>query len=204
MKIEEYLADPCGASSLPYWKTKSLAIPENITIMKDDEFIKSQHNGNDEPYFKLINDLRTIREPVLPKGFEIVQCSIGDFVKQINLCYSQEHLSTEELLSYKSHSVYRSDLWLSVSDAENGAIVATGIAELDASIGEGILEWIQVLPEYRRKGLGTFLICELLKRMRDQARFVTVSCRMNNECMPLALYKACGFTNPVIWHILID
>ena len=29
--------------------------------------------------------------------------------------------------------------------------VATGIAELDTRIGEGILEWIQVSPKYRRR-----------------------------------------------------
>ena len=204
MKIEEYLADPCGASALPYWKTETVSVPKNVTVMRDDVFDDSVYNGKDEPFFKLIHDLQAIREPILPKGFALVPCSIEDYVKQINACYTQEHLSAEALLSYRSHPVYRPNLWLAVADTESGALAATGIAELDARIGEGILEWIQVLPVYRRKGLGAFVVCELLRRMRSQAVFATVSGRVRNETAPFALYEACGFTNPVIWHVVTD
>ncbi len=51
---------------------------------------------------------------------------------------------------------------------------ATGIAEFDVRIGEGILEWIQVSPEYRNRGLGAFVVNELLYRMQGKAGFVTV------------------------------
>ena len=40
--------------------------------------------------------------------------------------------------------------------------MATGIAELDREIGEGVLEWIQVSKDYRRRELGSYLVCELL------------------------------------------
>lgn len=204
MKIEAYLADPCGASALPYWKTETFPVPKHISVIRDDLFNQSLYNGKDEPYFKLIHDLKALKKPILPKGFALVPCSTEDYVNQINACYTQEHLSAEELLSYRAHPVYRPNLWLAVADMESGALAATGIAELDARIGEGILEWIQVLPTYRRKGLGSFVVCELLKRMQDQARFATVSGRVKNETAPFALYKACGFTNPVIWHVVTD
>ena len=202
MNFEEYASNPCKASSLPYWKTVSVTIPENIRVVRDDKFSELQNRGNDEPYFKMVHDLRTVNEPFLPKGYEITQCSIDDFVRHINSCYTYEHITIEELLNYKMHPVYQPDLWISVKDTETGKNAATGIAELDVDNGEGTLEWIQVLPEYRRKGLGTFVVCELLKRMKNKAKFVTVSGRMNNESKPLALYEACGFTNPVIWHII--
>ena len=98
--------------------------------------------------------------------------------------------------------MYRPELWLAVADAENGQIAASGIAELDTRIGEGVLEWIQVSPGCRRKGLGSFVVNELLNRMRNQAAFVTVSGRMNNESNPFQLYRSCGFGSPVIWHII--
>lgn len=33
----------------------------------------------------------------------------------------------------------------------NQQIIATGIAEFDANIKEGIIEWVQVLSEYRNQ-----------------------------------------------------
>jgi GNAT superfamily N-acetyltransferase len=202
MMIEDYLIDPCGASSLPYWKTQSVTIPRNVRIVRDDMFDISQCKGRDEPYFKLLHDLETVKEPVLPKGYELVQCEIEAFADQINACYLHVHLLPEDLLAYMKHPVYRPDLWLAVKDAKSDIIVATGIAELDAHIGEGILEWIQVLPAYRRKGLGSFVVCELLKRMRSQASFATVSGQMNNSSNPFALYESCGFSSPIIWHVI--
>ena len=79
---------------------------------------------------------------------------------------------------------------------------ASGIAELDTDIKEGILEWIQVSPEYRGKGLGKFIVNELLWRMRDKADFVTVSGKVDNPTNPRELYKTCGFADEEIWHVL--
>ena len=204
MDIETYLKDPCGASSLPFWKTESLTVPDNVRIVRDDELDVFHVSGHDETYFKLVHDLRAVKKPVLPDGYEIARCGVGDFADQINSCYRREHVSAEELLAYRSRSVYRPELWIAVSDAESGIIAATGIAELDARIGEGILEWIQVLPGYRRKGLGAYVVCELLRRMRDQASFVTVSGRMDSDSSPFSLYRSCGFTGQVSWHVIRD
>ena len=71
--------------------------------------------------------------------------------------------------------------------------MATGIAELDREIGEGVLEWIQVSKDYRRRGLGSYLVLELLWRMRKAARFVTVSGECENADNPEGLYRKCGF-----------
>lgn len=43
---------------------------------------------------------------------------------------------------------------LAVRDDYKERIVATGIVELDREIGEGVLKWIQVSKDYRRRGLG--------------------------------------------------
>ena len=96
----------------------------------------------------------------------------------------------------------KSDLWLAVKEDCKGRIVATGIAELDREIDEGVLEWIQVSKEYRRCGLGSYLVLELLWRTKKTARFVTVSGRCENTDNPETLYRKCGFCGNDVWHIL--
>ena len=87
-------------------------------------------------------------------------------------------------------------------DTTNGRVVASGIAEVDPGIREGTLEWIQVSPDYRRKGLGRYIVNGLLQRLYGKADFVTVSGKLNNPGNPLALYCSCGFTDCVVWHIV--
>ena len=103
---------------------------------------------------------------------------------------------------YKKRNVYSPDLWIGLKENDSGKLVATGIAEFDQEIKEGVLEWIQVSPEFRRRGLGRFVVNELLIRLVKRADFVTVSGRMNNPNNPYALYLNCGFETPVIWHVV--
>ncbi len=81
---------------------------------------------------------------------------------------------------------------------------AFGLADLDSFMKEGILEWIQVLPEYRGKGIGKALVCELLTRMKGKARFATVSGDCNNINNPIKLYRKCGFVDNSIWYIAYE
>lgn len=201
MNKETYLADPCGASALPLWKTEQTRIPEGMTVIRDDRFDAAQCKGTDEPYFRLIHRLEQIRQPELPAGFSPVSCSTEQFARHIRACYTEEGATAEELEQYRQRPVYDPDLWIAAADPE-GRIAASGIAELDRRTGEGSLEWIQVSPEYRHRGLGRYIVCELLRRLKDKAEFVTVSGRVNNEGNPQALYLACGFGNPVIWHVI--
>ena len=48
MKSEEYLNDPCRASSLPFWKTEKVIIPEHIAVLRDDLFRIADCDGIDE------------------------------------------------------------------------------------------------------------------------------------------------------------
>ena len=56
--------------------------------------------------------------------------------------------------------------------------------------------------KYRGKGIGKFIVNELLQRMKDKASFVTVSGQVNNSTNPQALYRKCGFEGNDIWHIM--
>ena len=198
---DEYLQDPCAASSLPYWKAVSLEMPEGMLAVRDDLFEKEAYPGySDDPYFKLVHSLENVEKPALPPGFCEAEAGFAEFSAHIRRCYGGGP-NADELAGYSLRRVYDPALWIALADAEGG-IAATGIAELDCSIGEGSLEWIQVSPEYRRRGLGVFLVRELLWRMKGRADFVTVSGRVCNGNDPLRLYMRCGFGNKTIWHVL--
>ena len=79
-------------------------------------------------------------------------------------------------------------------NADNGKMAASGIAEYDKACREGFIEWVQVLPEYRRKGFGKRIVDVLLYRLKNiGAEFATVSGNLDNITEPLALYRKCGF-----------
>ena len=203
MKKEIYLANPCKASSLPFWKTNLVKIPEHMkVVLEDDLHGEDTLKYSDERFFKLIHHMQESKRPLLDSKYEMVCCEVSEYAKHIAACYSNIGISTDELLEYRKHAVYDGKLWLAIRERGQSEIVASGIAELDTDIKEGVLEWIQVSPEYRGKGLGKFVVNELLWRMKDRAEFVTVSGKVDNPTNPRELYKACGFTDEKIWHVM--
>ena len=139
--------------------------------------------------------------PVL-NGYSLCEAAIPDFAEHINKCYEDICISVSELQSYVTRAVYSPELWIAVRNDDTGEIVATGIAEMDREIGEGVLEWIQVSRGSRRCGLGSYIVLELLWRMRNTAQFVTVSGQCSNPDKPEELYRKCGFSGNDVWHIL--
>lgn len=203
MKREEYLINPTKASSLTYRKTNEIKLSSNMLILNDEDFDKSLLSEyEDRFYFKMFHDLKYIEEVKLPVSIEFVDCTIKEYANHINECYADEGISDEELGKYQTRAVFDKELWIALYDNEREKIVATGIAEFDRIIKEGSLDWIQVSKEYRKQGYGKIIVCELLKRLKEKADFVTVSGRIDNETKPEILYKKCGFTKKEIWHVL--
>lgn len=200
---EQYLSEPCKAASIPYWKAKSITVPDSMQILHQDDFDEIEYRQYiDEPYFRLRHDLQGLSTPLLPQGYSLCKATLGDFAVHINCCYDDIGITEAELRSYTTRPVYDTALWLAVKDDQTGNIVATGIAELDREIGEGVLEWIQVSKGHRGNGLGSYIVSELLWRMKAKANFVTVSGQCNNITNPEKLYRKCGFTGSDVWHIL--
>lgn len=198
---EEYLQNPCRAASIPYWKAVRISVPENMKILHQDDFcadILEQYA--DEPYFRLIHDLQTEPAPV-PEGYSLCQGTAEEFAAHIQECYGNG-MTAAEVRGFTEREVYCSELWLALRDDRTGRIVATGIGELDREIGESILEWIQVSDEYRGHGLGSYIVTELLWRMKGKAKFATVSGQCDNPTNPEALYRKCGFAGNDVWHVL--
>ena len=204
LSIQSYLNDPCGTSSIPYWKYKRIVVPENIKIVNERDISNSVfHEYTDEPYFRLYHDLKNIQQTTT-REVEVVSAkpSIDEFVRLINASYSDLSVTAEQMESYQQTPAYCPDLWILLKEKGTGTILAGGIADYDKDVGELILEWIQVLPYYRRRGYGQLVVNNLLSKMQRVAKFATVSGKMNDPSNPEGLYRRCGFTGNDIWHIL--
>ncbi len=204
MEKSAYLLDPCGASSLPFWKTNSITIPDDLLILRegDPRLQEACPSYVDTPYFKLIHRLEKTCSPCLPDGFHFIRPNVRDMSRHIAFCYDKERASEDELFAYRQRPTYSPDLWLAILDETMGKIIASGIAEVDRDIREGVLEWIQVSPTHRRRGWGRIIVKELLYRMTGRADFVTVSGKLDDPSDPRAVYASCGFDGEVVWHVL--
>lgn len=201
----EYLTSPCSVASIPYWKLKSISIPNNIKIVHNKDFEPNVYaDYTDDPYFRLYHDLTQVEQPNVD-NVEIVVATpdmIDIFVKIINASYNDLSVTKEQMEGYLDTPVYCADLWVFLKDKNMGDFVGGGIADYDREIGEAIIEWVQVLPTYRGRGYGKIIVNYLLSKMQGMAEFATVSGKVNNATNPEKLYRKCGFTGNDIWHIL--
>ncbi len=205
ISIEDYKKNPCKASSIPYWKTKNLTIPSNIKIIHDNEFDgKLLDNYIDRKFFRLIHDLSNIPEPHIPEiELEIIPPNRTDeLVDMINRSYahSEVRVSKDYIRSLTTTQVYCPGLWIGA--ILNERLTGSIICDFDIEVGEAIIEWLQVLPEYRGRGIASALICKALKTMRGIADFATVSGECDNITNPESVYRSCGFNGDDVWHIL--
>ena len=204
LSLQSYLNDPCGTLSIPYWKYKSIVVPKNMKIVHDKDISNGAfHDYSDEPYFRLYHNLKNIKQ-ITTGEVEIVSTkpSVAEFVQLINASYSDLSVTAAQIESYQRTPVYCPELWILLKEKGTGTILAGGIADYDKDVGELILEWIQVLPNYRRRGYVQLIVNCLLSKMQGIAKFATVSGKVNNSSNPEVLYRKCGFTGNDIWHIL--
>ena len=173
-----------------------------MRIVHDRDYLPDAHYV-DEPYFRLLHPLTEMapRDPAFCcKVAE--EADVPVMAELINRCYDDLSVTAEQMMQYRRTAAFAPELWLIVYDARTKECVGCGIADIDPEAGEGVLEWIQVLPEHRGRGAGKFIVNELLRRMAGTATFATVSGRVNNGTNPERLYRKCGFTGADVWHIL--
>ena len=142
-----------------------------------------------------------------PSGFELVEVDPGTEIQavadMIRACYEDMKIDQAIVQSWTEHPVYDPTLWVWAMDKERGVPAGLGIAEMDAAVSEASLEWIQVLPSYRGRGLGKAIIAELLRRVAGRVDFATVSGRVDNATHPEQVYRQCGFSGSDVWWLLV-
>ena len=201
MDIRKYLQNPCGNLSIPYWKYKAMTIPDSIRIIHCRDW--NGQYSNYQRFFRIKHDLKDL----CPIDYDYDTLSIDyqakELAEMINASYSHENIfvTEKDILRWKQHETFRESLCIYIN-ADGGKMVASGIAEFDEICREGVIEWVQVLPEYRERGLGKKIVNVLLWRLKGTgADFVTVSGNLDNTSRPLELYRKCGFTGDDIWYI---
>lgn len=205
ISVNDYLKNPCGTLSIPYWKAKTISIPENMRIVHDRDFSEDYlEKYVDEKYFRLCHTLEKV-DKINLTNFNIITVNpnnIDAIVSIINQSYSDIQVSNQQIKGYKKTIVYNANLWILVREKSTGKYVGSGIADYDDRIKELVLEWIQVLPEYRERRIGQAIVNELLHRMQGVADFATVSGKIDNITNPEVLYRRCGFIGNDVWHVL--
>ncbi|MDD2364239.1 MAG: GNAT family N-acetyltransferase [Eubacteriales bacterium] len=202
---EDYLENPRRITSLPYHKLLKLW-PE-VVQMERHESEAQVGGGSSQRFFKLIHDLKYVEGPSLPEGlvFSPVAAAGNDEVYEqiaefLQLCYLGLEITGETVRLWTESEAYEPSAWLWVKDRDK--CVGLGIGEIDRSINEGVLEWIQVLPGYRRNGLGSAIVLELLRRLQVAgADFVMVSGNADSEFSVSEMYRKVGFVGSDIFVI---
>ena len=205
ISIEEYKQNPCEALSIPYWKATDIIIPDNIKIIHNKNFDETLlEKYSDKQYFRLIHRLNYVPD-FSNNDFTYKMLSkekTNEIADMINASYSHTDVfvSADYIKGLTETKVYFSELWIGAFD--NTKLVGSIICDLDTKIGEGIIEWLQVLPEYRGKGIASVLVCKALNILKLNADFATVSGECDNITNPESVYRKCGFVGNDIWHIL--
>jgi len=203
VKTDEYLRNPCEASSLPFWKAESSRIrfPKNVIVTRKNDDPSVEGCRLVSVFFKMINHLDRGHDGD-PSIETISQNDWPELADQINESYADQRISIsqEELIKLAKTKVF--DPYLCVKIVENDVIAASGIALFDKRILEGSIEWVQVLPKYRRMGFGRRIVEGLLCRVAETgAGFVTVSGKIDESRAAEKTYRSCGFVGNTVWRI---
>ena len=186
---------------------KKLRLPENMKVVHGRNFEYSDLDEYiDTTYFRLIHHLKNIEAFELKESYEIKTVEISSEVEEviyiINNSYEDIKINKSQVEGWTTDQVYDENLRGFIIDKERNKPAALGIADFHKELKEGTLEWIQVLPEYRSKGLGQVLVKELLHRSMGKADFVTVSGKCSNATKTEKVYRKCGFEGNDIWHVM--
>lgn len=205
MLLQKYWEDPCGLLSIPWWKQKRISLPPGMKILHHRLFTPEEAEGyQDQCYFRLLHDLKGI-PAAYHSGFFITPLSpedAGVIAPIINCSYPDIRVTEDQIRAMADSPAFCPTLWVAALEGDSRCILGCAMGEFDPESGEMSIEWVQVLPAYRRKGIGQALVLELLRRAPEGARFATVSGQVNNISNPEGLYRSCGFTGNDYWHIL--
>ena len=126
MTLQDYLRDPCGTLSIPYWKNKTVQVPNFMRIVHARDYDTDAFaEYTDEPYFRLKHDLHDI--PLADKRFICRTAGEDDLplmAEIINRSYTDLSVTVEQLQGYRNTPAFAPDLWIIVQDAASGEMRA--------------------------------------------------------------------------------
>jgi GNAT superfamily N-acetyltransferase len=150
----------------------------------------------------LVYDFTFNREFNLSEDFFVADFDFNkeqDFVvaaELLNRCYKNHNHDAEEIIGWCGELVFEESSWIWVKTRISNEVVGLGISTYQESIKETYLDWIQVLPKYQRKGIGTMLVGETINRAIGKSDIIRVT------GMADGFYRKCGFKGTESWRIL--
>ena len=145
-------------------------------------------------YRLLLRPEEGIARPALPANLRFAEASIdADAV-------SRFLGDTERVDEWRRRPVLAPGLWVWAMDDD--VPVGLAVGEFDSVMSEATIEWVQVLPDYQRRGIGRALVGELLRRLGTRATFVTVAGEVEDRDNPGAFFRRCGFSGQDVWWLL--
>lgn len=133
-------------------------------------------------------------ESVLPTGFQFATVQL-DAEKQsvidvVNSCYGERRFGERDFDQLTMSDTYDPNLWIWVVESLSDVPIAVFISEYDREIGEVNLDWCQVFPEHRSRGIGRALVGETIQRA-EGAAIITVG---TQDLPEGRFYERCGFS----------
>ena len=133
-------------------------------------------------------------ESALPAGFQFATVHMGaekqSIIDVVNSCYGEHRFRERNFDQLTMSDTYDPNLWIWVVESLSDAPIAVFISEYDHEIGEVNLDWCQVLPGYRNRGIGRALVAETIRRA-EGASIITVG---TQDLPEGRFYERCGFS----------
>lgn len=104
MDIKEYLQDPCGTLSIPYWKEHTLIVPDSIRIIHSRDW-NGQYSVY-KRYFRVKHDLHYLDPVDFDYDILSIDCQTKQLAEMINASYAHEGIdvSKEDTQPYDQSS----------------------------------------------------------------------------------------------------
>jgi ribosomal protein S18 acetylase RimI-like enzyme len=197
-----WFADPCNNPLTPQQINElRFALVHDTCLSTFDH----QNFSEMKAFFRLVHR-GGLLEDYVPEGFTVVVVDpsreVPHVASMIRDCYPDMVINDVIVRGWMAHPVYDPRLWVWIKDIRTDRYAALGIAEVDHQVPEASLEWVQVHPDYQKRGLGKTIVSELIRRIHNEVDFITVSGEVDNPSQPERLYRRCGFEGKDIWWLL--